>query len=248
MDAAQQARSLVTWSTPNSAHTAPVGACPGPISTGNAALHIPSVQPAPRAAVSVPVSVTQAQQSMVHSSGHQVRANVSHSASNAARIATRVQVPLPQAGQVGAPPAAHAPPSFAPRAPPRSVPRHVPPPMESAAAFGPPPGHQPWTQIKRVEIQTLAREKLKYEEWKAAFIACVDSSPATPVYKFLQMKQFLSGEALQAVANFGYTQRGYEAAKGRLDKKFGGERRQVARYVEELERVGSLSGSKAAEL
>ena len=62
------------------------------------------------------------------------------------------------------------------------------------------------------------------------------------------MKQFLSGEALQAIANFGYTQRGYEAAKARLDKKFGGQRRQAARYVEKLERVGSLSGSKAAEL
>ena len=173
---------------------------------------------------------------------------MSTSASNAARIATRVQVPLAQAGQVGAPAAAHAPPSFAPRAPPRSVPRHIPPPMQSAAAFGPPPGHQPWTQTKRVEIQTFAGEKLKYEEWKAAFIACVGSSPATPEYKFLQMKQFLSGEALQAVANFGYTQRGYEEAKARLDKKFGGERRQVALYVEELERVGSLSGSKVAEL
>ena len=102
--------------------------------------------------------------------------------------------------------------------------------------------------MKRVEIQTFAGEKLKYEEWKAAFIACVGSSPATPEYKFLQMKQFLSGEALQAVANFGYTQGGYEAAKARLDKQFGGERRQVARCVEELERVGSLSGSKAAEL
>ena len=105
---------------------------------------------------------------------------MSTSASNAACIATRVQVPLAQAGKVGAPPAAHAPPSFVPRAPPRSVPRQVPPPMQSAATFSPPPGHQPWTHIKQVEIRTFAGEELKYEEWKAAFIACVDSSPATP--------------------------------------------------------------------
>ena len=48
--------------------------------------------------------------------------------------------------------------------------------------------HEPWTQMKRVSIETFTGDKRRYEEWKASFIACVDSSPATPEYKFLQMK------------------------------------------------------------
>ncbi|XP_065185806.1 uncharacterized protein LOC135816538 [Sycon ciliatum] len=124
------------------------------------------------------------------------------------------------------------------------MPRARPPPP----AFAPPPGHEPWTQMKRVSIETFTGDKRKYEEWKASFIACVDSSPATPEYKFLQMKQFLGGDALQVVANLGYTQRGYDTAKARLEKKFGGKRRQVAMYVEELARFTGISGDDPREL
>ncbi|XP_065193163.1 uncharacterized protein LOC135824359 [Sycon ciliatum] len=125
-----------------------------------------------------------------------------------------------------------------------AMPRARPPPP----AFAPPPGHEPWTQMKRVSIETFTGDKRRYEEWKASFIACVDSSPATPEYKFLQMKQFLGGDALQAVANLGYTQRGYDTAKARLEKKFGGKRRQVAMYVEELARFTGISGDDPREL
>uniref|UniRef100_A0A8W8P1X9 CCHC-type domain-containing protein n=1 Tax=Magallana gigas TaxID=29159 RepID=A0A8W8P1X9_MAGGI len=60
-------------------------------------------------------------------------------------------------------------------------------------------------------------------------------TPATPEYKLLQLRQYLSGEALKAVENLGHSSIAYEAAKDRLERKFGGQRRQVMRHREQLD-------------
>ncbi|KAK6171949.1 hypothetical protein SNE40_018368 [Patella caerulea] len=52
-------------------------------------------------------------------------------------------------------------------------------------------------QLKRVSIPMFSGDKKTYESWKAAFHACVDSAPATSEYKLLQLRQYLSGEALK---------------------------------------------------
>ena len=102
--------------------------------------------------------------------------------------------------------------------------------------------------MKRVEIPVFNGDKRKYEEWKSAFVACVDASPAAPDYKMLELKQYLGGEALQFVAKLGYTAAAYAAAKQRLEKKYGGARRQVAGYLEDLAQFADLRSSKAREL
>ena len=58
-------------------------------------------------------------------------------------------------------------------------------------------------------------------------MACVDKAPATPEYKLLQLRQYLSGEALKAIESLGYSAEAYEAAKGRLERKFGEVRRKL---------------------
>lgn len=42
-------------------------------------------------------------------------------------------------------------------------------------------------------------KKQKYQDWKAAFFASIDSAPSTGEYKVLQLRQDLSGEALQLI-------------------------------------------------
>ena len=96
-------------------------------------------------------------------------------------------------------------------------------------------GQDLWKQLKKVSIPVFSGEKSTYESWKAAFVACIDKAPATPEYKLLQLRQYLSGEALKVIENLGHSASAYEAAKSRLERKYGGERRQITLYLEELE-------------
>ena len=69
-----------------------------------------------------------------------------------------------------------------------------------------------WKQLKRVTIPVFSGEKKTYQNWKAAFTACVDQAPATAEYKQLQLRQCLAGEALKAIESLGHS----AAAKERL--------------------------------
>ena len=73
-------------------------------------------------------------------------------------------------------------------------------------------GANMWKQLKRVSIPVFNGDKSNYEIWKAAFTACVDNAPVTPEYKFLQLRECLSGEALRTIQNLGHSAAAYEAA------------------------------------
>ena len=92
-------------------------------------------------------------------------------------------------------------------------------------------GQDLWRQLKRVQIPVFAGDKRTYSNWKAAFQACIDSAPATPEYKLLQLRQYLAGEALKSIENLGHSAVAYQAAKERLERKFGGKRRQIATWT-----------------
>ena len=66
-------------------------------------------------------------------------------------------------------------------------------------------------------------------------MACVDQAPATAEYKLLQLRQCLAGEALRAIESLGHSATAYQTAKERLDRKFGGQRCQIALYLEEID-------------
>ena len=92
-----------------------------------------------------------------------------------------------------------------------------------------------WRQLNRVSIPVFNEDKRNYKNWKSAFNACVDQAPATPEYKLLQLRQYLSAEALKAIENLGHSGFAYESAKERLERKYGGQRRKVMLYMDELE-------------
>ena len=102
--------------------------------------------------------------------------------------------------------------------------------------------------MKRVSISVFNGDKTNYESWKAAFTACIDNAPATPEYKLLQLKQCLSGEALKTVQHLGHSAAAYEAAKIRLERKFGGTRKKIALYLEQLERFKPMQDENPKEL
>ena len=85
-------------------------------------------------------------------------------------------------------------------------------------------GHDLWRQLKRVTIPLFSGDRRTYQNWKAAFMVCIDKAPATAEYKLLQLRQYLTGEALKVIESLGYSATAYEAAKDRLERKFGGKR------------------------
>ena len=58
-------------------------------------------------------------------------------------------------------------------------------------------GRDMWKQLTRVSILIFNGNKRSYSGWKAVVMACVDKAPATAEYKLLQLKKYLSGEALR---------------------------------------------------
>ncbi|XP_065196475.1 uncharacterized protein LOC135827967 [Sycon ciliatum] len=98
---------------------------------------------------------------------------------------------------------------------------------------------QPQTDItkhmKKVSIATFAGDKREYEAWKAAFDVSIDQQATSTEMKMLQLRQYLSGEALAVVQNLGFTPSAYSAARRRLEKRYGGQRRLVAVHMQELE-------------
>ena len=105
-----------------------------------------------------------------------------------------------------------------------------------------------WRQMKRVQIPTINGDKRQYQSWRDAFLVCIDSAPATGEYKLLQLRQYLSGEALKVIDSLGHSTAAYEAAKDRLERKFGGQRRQIALYLEELEQFRQIRPENARDI
>ena len=95
-------------------------------------------------------------------------------------------------------------------------------------------GQDLWSQLKRVQMPVFYGDKRLYQSWKAAFLVYIDAAPVTAEYKLLQLRQYLAAEELYAIDNLGHSVHAYEAAKERLERKFGGKRRQVLIYFEDL--------------
>ena len=109
-------------------------------------------------------------------------------------------------------------------------------------------GTDMWRQLNRVSIPEFSGDKRAYPPWKAAFYTCVDAAPATAEYKLLQLRSYLKGEALKCIENLGHSAAAYEAAKARLERKFGGERRQITLRLEELENFRPMREGTAKEI
>ncbi len=82
-------------------------------------------------------------------------------------------------------------------------------------------GQDLWRQLKQVSIPTFSGKVQMYDGWRAAFLACIDSAPATNEYKLLQLRQYLSGEAAQLISKLGHSSSAYNIALVKIDRKYG---------------------------
>ncbi|XP_065190905.1 uncharacterized protein LOC135821835 [Sycon ciliatum] len=121
----------------------------------------------------------------------------------------------------------------------------VPTPSRPSSFAAPPAGATDvFSKMRSISIPVFDGDKRAYELWKATFLACVDSAPISPTLKLLQLRQYVAGEALRCIERLGYAPDSYHKAMERLERKFGGTRRQVMVYLDELERFKPLHGDR----
>ena len=88
-------------------------------------------------------------------------------------------------------------------------------------------------QLKRIRIPKFSGDKKEYQSWWAAFSSCVDEINLSAQFKMLQLESSSVGEAAETVKGLGYSDHACEAAKARLNLKYGVNRRQVRAHIDE---------------
>ena len=108
----------------------------------------------------------------------------------------------------------------------QNSPENMTPPQ--AFPFGLPPTSTR-VKLKGVELPTFSGEA-----WNAAFTSVVDDTNMPVKEKMLRLQNCLRGKALETVRDLGYSDYAYEKAKEKLERKYGGKRRQILTHLATL--------------
>eukprot|EP00117_Sycon_ciliatum_P024355 scpid51103/ scgid20455/ len=103
-------------------------------------------------------------------------------------------------------------------------------------------------KLKSIRIPIFSGDKKAYRAWRAAFMACVGNSTASAQLKLWHLRQYLAGDALKSIECLGYTPAAYYAALNRMERKFGGEERQLSLQFETVDAFPVVRVSKASDL
>ena len=103
-------------------------------------------------------------------------------------------------------------------------------------------------QLKQIRIPKFSGDKKEYQSWWAAFSSCVDETNLSAQFKMLRLESCLAGEAAEMVKGPDYLDLAYEAAKARLNRKYGGKRQQVQAHIDELRKMRPINADDPREL
>ena len=102
--------------------------------------------------------------------------------------------------------------------------------------------------LERFRIPTFSGNKTEFQHWNATFTSCVDATVMSAQFKMLRLEACLAGEALETIKGLGYSEAAYEAAKSRLLRKYGGNRREIQCHVDELIKLKPIGEENSKEL
>ena len=102
--------------------------------------------------------------------------------------------------------------------------------------------------LERIRIPTFSGNKTEFQHWNATFTSCVDATAMSAQFKMLRLEACLAGEALETIKGLGYSEAAYEAAKSRLLRKYGGNRREIQCHVDELIKLKPIGEENSKEL
>ncbi|XP_044178308.1 uncharacterized protein LOC122960283 [Acropora millepora] len=91
--------------------------------------------------------------------------------------------------------------------------------------------------LEPLRIPTFDGDKRKFEDFWVLFRSLVDESTEPSNLKMARLRQCLTGNALEAIRGLGVTAPEYEEAKEILKSKYGGARRLLRAYMDQLEQM-----------
>ena len=94
--------------------------------------------------------------------------------------------------------------------------------------------------LKPLRVPDYDGNKAKFEEFWSLFESLVDKSNEPVHLKMARLRQSLSGRALEAIRGLGVSAPEYDEAKEIIRSKFGGQRRQLRGYMDELENMPTM--------
>ena len=93
--------------------------------------------------------------------------------------------------------------------------------------------------LKPLRVPDYDGNKAKFEDFWSLFESLVDKSNEPVHLKMARLRQSLSGRALEAIRGLGVSPE-YDEAKEIIRSKFGGQRRQLRGYMDELENMPTM--------
>ena len=104
-------------------------------------------------------------------------------------------------------------------------------------------------KLKGIQLRTFSGDdKTDFEAWNAAFTSVVDETNMPVKEKMLRLQNCLEGKALETVKDLGYSQYAYEKAKEKLQRKYGGKRRQTLTHLATLRALPKVRRHNLEEL
>ena len=91
--------------------------------------------------------------------------------------------------------------------------------------------------LKPLRIPTFDGDKRKFEDFWVLFRSVVNESTEPSNLKMARLRQCLTGNALEAIRGLGVTAPEYEEAKEILKSNYGGARRLLRAYMDQLEQM-----------
>ena len=98
-------------------------------------------------------------------------------------------------------------------------------------------------QLKPLKVPVFSGEKSKFEDYWEMFLSLVDQGGEPANIKMARLRQSLTGTALEAIRGLGVTEPEYNEAKEILHCKFGGERRKLQAYMDQIEKMPPLKSN-----
>ena len=91
--------------------------------------------------------------------------------------------------------------------------------------------------MKPLKVPTFNGDKRKFEDFWALFTSLVDESTEPVNLKMARLRHCLTGNALEGIRGLGVTVHEYEEAKEILKTQYGGTRRLLRAYLDQLEQA-----------
>ena len=111
---------------------------------------------------------------------------------------------------------------------------------EAGVPESPPASHSANHHLKPLKVLSYGGDKTKFGEFWGLFESLVDQSKEPVNLKMARLRQCLYGSTLEAIQGLGVSEPEYEEVKEILIAKFGGQRRQLRAYMDQLERMPQM--------